>query len=88
MGNIFFNNALKSVKINFDEIVNQKEEERECTYFLKKEERRCGQKFISKSQFNRYCLKCNGIINGKGHIDYQKYKKGKLHGKHKKSEVE
>ena len=48
MGNIFFDNILKSIKINGDEIIKQQKEE----------ERKCGQTFVSKSKFNRYCPKC------------------------------
>lgn len=82
MGNTFFDNALKNVKVNCDEIIKQ-QKKRRCTYYLKKLEKECGEMFVPESEFNRYCPKCNNIINGKGHINYQKYKKGKLHGKHK-----
>ena len=83
MGNTFFDNALKNVKIDIDEIIQQKKERR-CSYYLKKLERECGNLFIPKGDFNKYCPKCNDIINGKGHINYEKYKKGRLNGKQKR----
>lgn len=76
MGNTFFDNALKSVKMDFDEIIKQLKGKR-CTYYLKKLKKECGETFIPKSKFNRYCPKCNDMIHGKKHTNYQKYKKGK-----------
>ena len=81
MGNTFFDSALKSVKINFNEIVKRQKEEKVCTYYLKKKDKVCGELFKPDGKFNRYCPKCNSIIAGGQREHYLKYRKAGKHGK-------
>lgn len=77
MGNTFFDNALKGVKIDFEEIKTMKK----CQYFLEKEGRLCNKVFKSKGKFNRYCPQCNMLINETNKYNYIKYTKGKKGGR-------